>query len=61
LSSADGKSKNNVLFRKKYQKREPISDNSAKTIANAQQTALAKILAELEEDLFLASKSFPKQ
>jgi uncharacterized lipoprotein YmbA len=61
LSSADGKSKNNVLFRKKYQKREPISDNSAKTIANAQQIALAKILAELEEDLFLASKSFPKQ
>ena len=61
LSSADGKTKNNVLFRKKYQKREPISDNSAKTIANAQQIALAKILAELEEDLFLASKSFPKQ
>jgi uncharacterized lipoprotein YmbA len=61
LSSADGKSKNNVLFSKKYQKREPISDNSAKTIANAQQIALAKILAELEEDLFLASKSFPKQ
>ena len=61
LSSADGKSKNNVLFRKKYQKREPISDNSAKTIANAQQIALSKILAELEEDLFLASKSFPKQ
>jgi cholesterol transport system auxiliary component len=61
LSSADGKSKNNVLFRKKYQKREPILDNSAKTIANAQQIALAKILAELEEDLFVASKSFPKQ
>jgi len=52
--------KNNVIFRKKYQQREPISDNSAKSIARAQQNALARILADLEEDLSKEAKNFPK-
>jgi len=60
LSNADGLKKNNVIFRKKYQQREPISDNSAKSIALAQQNALARILADLEEDLSKEAKNFPK-
>ena len=60
LSNADGLKKNNVIFRKKYQQREPISDNSAKSIARAQQNALARILADLEDDLSKEAKNFPK-
>ena len=60
LSSADGARKNNVLFRKKYTQRENISDNSAKSMAKAQQVALGKILAQLEEDLLKEASSFPK-
>ena len=51
LSSTDGIRKNNVLFKKKYLVSEPITDNSAKSIANAQQVAFGKILAQLKRIL----------
>ena len=60
LSRTDGLKKNNVLFRKKYLQKEPISDNSAKTIAKSQQIALSKVLVELEKDLLLEASNFPK-
>ena len=60
LTSADGLKKNNVVFRKKYSQREPIQDNSAKTIAKSQQIALARILADLEKDLAVEVVKFPK-
>jgi hypothetical protein len=60
LSSSDGLKKNNVLFRKKYLQSEPIKDNSAKSIAKAQQIALGKILAQLEEDLNKEAPQFSK-
>jgi ABC-type uncharacterized transport system auxiliary subunit len=60
LSSTDGIRKNNVLFKKKYSVSEPIKDNSAKSIANAQQVAFGKILAQLEEDLAREALRFPK-
>ena len=60
LSSSDGLKKNNVLFRKKYHQSEPIKDNSAKSIAKAQQIALGKILAQLEEDLNKEAPQFSK-
>jgi len=60
LSSSDGLKKNNVLFRKKYHLSEPIKDNSAKSIAKAQQIALGKILAQLEEDLNKEAPQFSK-
>jgi hypothetical protein len=52
--------KNNVLFRKKYLQSEPIKDNSAKSIAKAQQIALGKILDQLEEDLNKEAPQFSK-
>jgi hypothetical protein len=60
LSSSDGARKNNVLFRKIYTQRQNISDNSAKSMAKAQQIALGKILAQLEDDLLKEASSFPK-
>ena len=60
LSSSDGLKKNNVLFRKKYHQREAIKDNSPKSIAKAQQIALGKILAQLEEDLNKEAPQFSK-
>ena len=60
LSSSDGLKKNNVLFRKKYYQSEPIKDNSAKSIAKAQQIALGKILAQLEDDLNKEAPQFSK-
>jgi ABC-type uncharacterized transport system auxiliary subunit len=60
LSSADGVRKNNVLFKKRYSQTQQIKDNSAKSIASAQQIALTKILQQLEDDLVLESNKFPK-
>ena len=60
LTSADGAKKNNVVFRKKYSQKEPIQDNSAKTIAKSPHIALARILADLEKDLAVEVVKFPK-
>lgn len=59
LTVAQSSKKNNVVFRKKYQIREPIANNSAKLIVQAQQIAFAKLLAQLEEDLHKAAQNFP--
>ena len=60
LAMLSSGSQNPILLTNRYTKRVPLNDNRPETLANGLQQALAAILQNYENDLYVGTKNLPR-